>query len=76
MKIARLDQDLVVRLSDDIVDALDLKEGDEVAVFKIDEHKPSAYQEQEINEALEAIRKLRKPLPPGWRFDREEANAR
>ena len=75
MKIARVDGSYVVRIPDDVVAALGLKEGDEVSGAP----RPwtgSAKTLEEREAALETLRSLRGLVPKGFRFDREEANAR
>jgi len=76
MQVSRLDDGLAVRLPDSVVEALGLKEGDNVEVrasgpYQIDLEKPMTREE-----ALELLRKLRRPLPSDYKFDRIEANER
>ncbi len=74
MKITRMDDGLAVKLPDDLVTALDLKPGDEVEVEIRRKAEQSAASNRE--EILNEIRAMRRPLPPGYKFDREEANRR
>ena len=76
MRVARWGNSLAVRLPDAVVKALKLKSGDEIEIvvtgereFRVERHKG-----REL--ALARLRALKKPLPKGFRFDREEANAR
>jgi hypothetical protein len=41
-----------------------------------DEQSPEVPHEISREEALEKIRKLRRPLPPGFKFNRDEAHER
>jgi antitoxin MazE len=77
MRVAKWGNSLAVRLPAAVVDALNLKEGDEIDIriageraFDIDIDLDGS---REL--ALERIRALRKPLPAGWKFDRREADA-
>ena len=75
MKIARVNGEYVVRIPDDVVEALGLKEGDDVSVAP----KPwtgSAKTLEEREAALASLRSLRGMVPADFKFDREEANAR
>ncbi len=59
-----------------VVEALELKEGDEVEVHVVGERAFDIARDQSRRRALERIRAFRKTLPPDWKCDREEANAR
>ncbi len=76
MQVARWGNSLAVRLPSSVVEALDLKEGDEIAIQIAGERAFDVERDRSRKRALERIRLLRKPLPPGWSFDRDEANAR
>lgn len=76
MQVARWGNSLAVRLPSSVVEALDLKEGDEIAIQIAGERAFDVERDRSRERALERIRLLRKTLPPGWRFDRDEANAR
>ena len=79
IQIGRWGNSLAMRLPKPLVERLQLKEGDEIesdvieaALAKAD----SDAAERRRDEALERIKALRRPLPPDYRFDRDEANAR
>jgi antitoxin MazE len=76
MQVARWGNSLAVRLPSSVVEALDLREGDEIAIQIAGERAFDVERDRSRERALERIRLLRKPLPPGWSFDRDEANAR
>ena len=59
-----------------VVDALDLREGDQIEIRIARERVFDVSRDQSKPNALARLRKLRRPLPPGFVFDREEANAR
>lgn len=76
MQVAKWGNSLAVRLPTAVVEALTLKEGDEIEIqvagaraFEI-KRKPGA------RELLERLRKFRGRLPEDFRFDRLEANTR
>jgi antitoxin MazE len=76
MRVAKWGNSLAVRLPAAVTDALDLKEGDEVEIHVVGARKLEVGRDRSREKAIERLRKLRRPLPPGFRFDREEANAR
>jgi antitoxin MazE len=65
---------LAVRLPAAVVDALELKEGDQIEI------RVAGYREFEVSrdrsrpQAIERLRRLRRPLPAGFTFDREEVH--
>ena len=76
MQVAKWGNSLAVRLPAAVVEALRLKEGDEIEIqvagaraFEI-KKRPSA------RELLAQLRKFRGRLPEGFKFDRLEANER
>jgi antitoxin MazE len=76
MRVAKWGNSLAVRLPDAIVKALKLKSGDEIEIVVIGEREFQVERDKSRERALARLRALRKPLPKGFRFDREEANAR
>ena len=79
VQIGRWGNSLAVRLPKSLVDRLHLKEGDEIDTEVIGKALEAADQEsleQRRNEAMKRIAARRRPLPPDYKFDREEANAR
>jgi antitoxin MazE len=76
MQVARWGNSLAIRLPAAVVEALGLKEGDDIQVHVAGDRTFEIDRDRERARALEAIRKLRRPLPPGWSFDRDDANAR
>ena len=76
MRIAKWGNSLAVRIPKDVVEALGLKEGDEVELKAGSAGVLQLSRDERRERALERIRELARPLPPGWKFDRDEANAR
>jgi antitoxin MazE len=78
MQVAKWGNSLAVRLPARVVEALQLKAGDEVEV------RASAATEREFllarrltkEEAVEGLRSSGWRFPPGWKFNREEAHER
>jgi len=79
MRIQRWGDSLAVRLPAALVDRFTLKEGDEIDSEGVEAALAQAESddiERRRDEALERIKAHRRPLPPNYKFDREEANAR
>ena len=76
MQVGKWGNSLAVRLPATLIDALKLKEGDhiEIRIAGIREFEVSRDRSRE--KALAQLRKLRRPLPAGFRFKREEVNER
>ncbi|MGB8260572.1 MAG: AbrB/MazE/SpoVT family DNA-binding domain-containing protein [Terracidiphilus sp.] len=72
MQVAKWGNSLAVRLPAAVVRALELKAGDEIELTVRGARGFEVGLDQRRAEALEMIRKLQKPLPPGFRFDRAE----
>ncbi|MFN0300377.1 MAG: AbrB/MazE/SpoVT family DNA-binding domain-containing protein [Burkholderiales bacterium] len=76
MRVAKWGNSLAVRLPDAIVKALKLKSGDEIEIVVTGERVFQVGRDKSRDRALARLRELRKPLPKGFRFDRDEANVR
>ncbi len=76
MQVSRWGNSLAVRLPSVVVEALNLKEGDEIDIKVAGERAFDVDKDRSRERALARIRTLRKPLPAGWSFDRDEANER
>ena len=76
MQVSKWGNSLAIRLPAGVVDALKLKEGDEIDIRVAGERAFDVERDRSRELALERLKSLRKPLPPGWKFDRDEANAR
>jgi antitoxin MazE len=76
MKVARWGNSLAVRLPASLVEAQKIEEGDEIELIPRAGGKFEVSPDERRREAVEEMRRLSVPLPPGYRFDREEANAR
>jgi antitoxin MazE len=76
MQVSKLNDTLIVRLPDEVVESLDIKEGDEVEVQLVREPIVESKSEISREEAINRLREMSVPFPPDFKFDREEANAR
>ncbi|MGP0017232.1 MAG: AbrB/MazE/SpoVT family DNA-binding domain-containing protein [Candidatus Sulfotelmatobacter sp.] len=76
MQVAKWGNSLAVRLPAAVVEALDLKEGDQVEIRVAGGRVFEVSRDQSRKRALEKLRKLSRPLPAGFVFEREEANER
>jgi antitoxin MazE len=76
MRVAKWGNSLAVRLPAAVTEALDLQEGDQIEIEIVGSRRFAVERDRSRERAIETLRKLRRPLPPGFRFDREEANAR
>jgi antitoxin MazE len=76
MQVAKWGNSLAVRLPSEVVEALDLKEGDQIEIRIADSREFQVRLDPARQRALARLRRLRRPLPPGFVFDREEANGR
>lgn len=76
MQVSKWGNSLAVRLPAAVVEALGLKEGDEIQIRIAGNRVFEVRRDNSKNQALARLRKLRRPLPPGFVFDRDEANAR
>jgi antitoxin MazE len=76
MQVAKWGNSLAVRLPSEVVEALNLKEGDQIEIRIAGGREFEISRDRRIEEAIERIRQLRRPLPPGFKFDRLEANER
>jgi len=76
MRVAKWGNSLAVRLPSTVVEALELKEGDQIEIRVVGKRQFEIVRDRSAEKALERIRQLRRPLPPGFKFDRPKANER
>ena len=72
MQVSKWGNSLAVRLPAAVVKALELKEGDEIEIGVKGNRQFEVERDPRKLEALEMIRQLRRPLPPGYKFNRAE----
>lgn len=76
MQVAKWGNSLAVRLPAAVVEALQLKEGEEIEIHVADRTSFGIARKPGRDELLERLRAFRGRLPADFRFDREAANAR
>jgi antitoxin MazE len=76
MRVAKWGNSLAVRLPAAVVEALKLKEGDQIEIRIADVRTFEVQRDRSRQDALDKLRKLRRPLPSGFVFDRDDANVR
>jgi antitoxin MazE len=76
MQVAKWGNSLAIRLPAAVVEALKLKEGDEIEIHVADERQFSVARRPGRADLLKRLRAFRGRLPDDFKFDREEANAR
>ena len=76
MQVSKWGNSLAIRIPASVVEALQLKEGDNVEIVVEGAKAFSIRKSAETRELLERVRKLRGRLPEGFRFDRLKANER
>jgi antitoxin MazE len=76
MRIARWGNSLAVRLPAAVVEALELKEGDEIEIHVADARQLAVAPKPGRVDLLKRLRAFRGRLPADFKFDRDEANAR
>jgi antitoxin MazE len=76
MQVSKWGNSLAVRLPATVVEALELKEGDEIQIRAVDAREFEVARKPTREELLQRLRKFRGRLPQDFVFDRDEANAR
>jgi antitoxin MazE len=76
MQVAKWGNSLAVRLPAAVVEALKLKEGDEIEIHVADTRQFGVARKPGRDELLRRLRAFRGRLPADFKFDRDDANAR
>ena len=76
MQVSRWGNSLAVRLPAAVVEALGLKEGDQVEIQVAGERAFAVARAPDTHELLTRLRKFRGRLPATFKFDRLEAHER
>ncbi|MBV8707854.1 MAG: AbrB/MazE/SpoVT family DNA-binding domain-containing protein [Acidobacteriaceae bacterium] len=74
MQVSKWGNSLAIRLPAAVVEALDLKEGDDIQITVAGKREFWIDRDRSREEALQRLRNSKWKLPPGFKFDREEAN--
>ena len=76
MQIAKWGSSLAVRLPAAVVEALSLKEGDDIEIELADAHTFGIRKKPGARELLARLRQYRGRLPADFKFDRADAHER
>jgi antitoxin MazE len=76
MQVSKWGNSLAIRLPAAVVEALSLREGDDIEVIIADERVFKIAKKPGKEALMARLRQLRGKLPADFRFDRDEANAR
>jgi antitoxin MazE len=76
MQVSKWGNSLAIRLPSTVVEILNLKDGDQIEIRIAGEREFEVCRDRSRERALERLRRLRRPLPPSFTFDRNSANER
>lgn len=76
MQVAKWGNSLAVRLPAAVVEALELKEGDQIEIRVAADREFEVSRDRSRQKALDRLRRLRRALPDGFTFDRDAAHER
>jgi antitoxin MazE len=76
MQVAKWGNSLAIRLPAAVVEALELREGDKIEIRIAGVREFEISRDNSRDRALARLRKLRRPLPEGFTFDRSAAHER
>jgi antitoxin MazE len=75
VQVAKWGKSLAVRLPAVVVEALELKEGDDIEIRVVDGRELAVARKPSREALLRRLRAFRGRLPADFKFDRDEANA-
>lgn len=76
MQVAKWGNSLAVRLPASLVEALELREGDDIEIIMDDLRTFAVRKKPGADELLARLRNFRGKLPADFKFSRDEANER
>ena len=76
MRVSKWGNSLAVRLPAAVLEALGIKEGDDIEIQVVGARAFEVKKASSVRELLARLRKYRGRLPEDFKFDRIEANAR
>jgi antitoxin MazE len=76
MLVAKWGNSLAVRLPAAVVEALALREGDDIEIHIADDRTMAIARKPNRDELIDRLRAFRGRIPADFKFEREEANAR
>jgi antitoxin MazE len=76
MQVSKWGNSLAIRLPAAVVETLELKEGDQIEIRIAGNRQFEVSRDRRREDAMDRLRRLRRPLPAGSTFDRNSANER
>ncbi len=76
MQVSKWGNSLAIRLPASVVEALELKEGDDIEIYVADGRQLGVSRTPALEDLLKRLEAFRGTLPADFKFDRDEANAR
>ncbi len=76
MQVSKWGNSLAIRLPASVVEALELREGDEIEVVIADRRVFQVRKKPGKEDILARLRQFRGKLPADFKFDRDDANVR
>lgn len=76
MQVSKWGNSLAIRLPASVVEALELREGDDIEVVIAEERVFQVKKKPGTEAILARLRQFRGKLPADFRFDRDDANGR
>jgi antitoxin MazE len=76
MQVSKWGNSLAVRLPAAVVEALGLKEGDEIEISVAGKREFKVARDRSKQKALDQLRQMKWSFPANFRFNREEMNER
>lgn len=72
MRVARWGNSLAVRLPQAVVEELELREGDDIDLVPAGERRLDVLRDRRKEELIARMEALSRPLPPDYKFNRDE----
>jgi antitoxin MazE len=76
MKLAKWGNSYAIRIPAELMKKMNMVPDEEFQFRQTGEHSFEISRDRRREEAIEAIRRLARPLPPGYKFNREEIHDR
>ena len=76
MQVSKWGNSLAIRLPASVVEVLQLQEGDDIEVHVAGKRSFEVLKKPGTDELLARLRRFRGVMPPDFKFDRDDANAR
>jgi len=76
MIVSKWGNSLAIRLPTQVIELLELKEGDDIEIYVADRKKFQVKKKPSLQDRLQSLRKFRGRMPADFHFDRSELNER